>query len=919
MDAWRQALDAAVDAARAADAAASPVIPPFAAQPSLAAQGQARLDLAGRLERILGQVDPAALARWGREDADVVRRARQQLTDAAGMIEVLHAGPLDGELALVARTERTGMAELGRQLAAIDAYVEVASRWYGVFFFGRRARASLVLARYALPPGRESAGRLRRFVVGLRARLVLQSLYAELTHAAASTAEAEGGNLEVADDVLDLTFSRHTALFDLLLTVHAEPALAGLAAGTGRAVTEPAFAAGFLEGLRQSPARAAAVEKLQSTLAGCGLFDAAWLASAMQSWRNGEAAGEAVGRLRDTLDSLEDVLRVRTDLGALPGTLRGAVEAVLGQPLSAEEAWAVLHRAALANAITERLRSNANPQALDRQRLQSSVDRFRELEQTKARLVRDLILHRWVTTQQERLLVSTGSRLSSMGADLRRRLTMRGERALRLRQVVAVGKDIEGGDPLFDLRPVWMASPETVAQVFPLLPLFHVVVFDEASQCRLEEALPVLTRAHRVVIAGDPKQLPPTRFFESAVVASEDDEVETEQQLFEAHQGEVEDLLTAALGLDIEQCYLDVHYRSRNADLIAFSNQQFYSERLQPIPGHPSQRTRFAPITLYRADGVYEERTNPAEAERVCRIVSDLLRRAEPPSIGVASFNLAQRDLIVEKLEEMAAEDPEFAGRLAEARARVGPASFEGLFVKNLENVQGDERDHIIISTTYGPDAQGRFYRRFGPLGRAGGGRRLNVLVTRARQELHLVTSIPAAVYRSLPPVPAGQAPGGAWLLFAYLAFAEGLTAAYEDAHRAQEAGEPAGPAAVRVHPTRAPSPFAAALARVLADEQQTGSDVYWGNDGFCVDLALHHPRRADDVTVGVLCDGVRFSPVDDPVAWDLFRTAVLEGQGWKLHRLWTPHFFRDPRGSTEALRKAVAEFLAAENRGGTP
>src|SRR5204862_4962923 len=128
---------------------------------------------------------------------------------------------------------------------------------------------------------------------------------------------------------------------------------------------------------------------------------------------------------------------------------------------------------------------------------------------------------------------------------------------------------------------------------------------DEASQCRLEEALPVLLRSKRVVIAGDPKQLPPSRFFESALAASEDEEIETDQQLFEMQQGEIEDLLGAALNVEIEECYLDVHYRSRNADLIAFSNRNFYGSRLQPIPGHPSNRARYAPLTLYRIDGVY--------------------------------------------------------------------------------------------------------------------------------------------------------------------------------------------------------------------------------------------------------------------------------------------------------------------------
>src|SRR5207237_9740902 len=126
----------------------------------------------------------------------------------------------------------------------------------------------------------------------------------------------------------------------------------------------------------------------------------------------------------------------------------------------------------------------------------------------------------------------------------------------------------------------------------------------------------------------------------------------------------------------------------------------------------------------------------------------------------------------------------DFAAQLAQARSRKGTASFEGLFVKNLENVQGDERDHIIISTTYGPDPKGKFYRRFGPLARAGGGRRMNVLVTRARNEVHLVTSIPAEVYRNIPPVPPGQAPGGGWLLFAYLAFAERLAQFYESASK---------------------------------------------------------------------------------------------------------------------------------------
>jgi hypothetical protein len=784
-----------------------------------------------------------------------------------------------------------------------------------------------LFAEFALFPNPENTARLKTFYQGLTVRLLLQDFLHRVL----------GGELPdglPGDDALERSIAGHTAFIDLVLRAQREPALEEVADALAHSASQGAAGLdGFGLAMRRSPRRAAALAALEQKLLGAQVFSGGWLAEASRAARSGQPFSDKAGELESSIDTLEGVVRVQAGLAKLQPGARAALAQLVEQSAGEEAGWAALRKVVLAQEITRKLAADPMLQNVDGRRIRGSFERYRALEAQKRDLVRDAILDRWVGEQRERLLADTGTRLNSMGAELKRRLTLRGERAMRLRQVVSAGRRIEGGDPLFDLCPVWMVSPETAAQLFPREPVFDVVLFDEASQCRLEEALPVLTRGRRVVIAGDPKQLPPTRFFESAVSQSEDEEAETDQELFEQQQGEVEDLLAAALGLEIEQCYLDVHYRSRHAELIGFSNEHFYGSRLQPIPGRaPAPR---APVTLHRVGGTYEKRRNEAEADRVCEIVRELLGREEPPSIGIACFNLPQRELILEKLDELAEQDPDFGRRLAAARTRTGAGSFQGLFVKNLENVQGDERDHIIISTTYGPDTKGKFYRRFGPLGMAGGGRRLNVLVTRARDEVHLVTSIPPESYRSLAPLEAGQTPGGAWLLFAYLKYAEDLGRRYDHSDAA-EAGTEAGAAlltatgsngdgigasgkpqasasTVGVHPTRAPSPFAESVAQRLSTEHGLGTEVYWGNDGFCVDVALHHPQRPGELTLGVLCDVARFTPAEDPTEWDLFRTGMLESQGWRLHRVWSPHFFRDPAGTLRSVLREADEAAAAD------
>ncbi len=896
LERWRTLLTELVKKAQEVDARVCEA-PAFAVELPISEQGTARREIADRLSDLASRCSQPSIERWTNQRIDAIRQAQKALADAGPAIVSCQRGPLDAELAGAISDPLPLPAQVRTWIVAIDEYLEVSAKWYSFVYAAKKSQAREALSGFGLTLTPDNAGRLKAFLQGLQARLTLVSLCEQLT--------GEKRDGLPADGALTETIEGLAFLCELLSALHNNAALA-----TARRYVLPALAVPTQRqqvqiALQQSAARAEAIALLEEKLAASGLFTNTWRMQTRGELYGGVAVQPFLSSLLEHLSSLETLLRLRDSLQKLPATLATSTTLLLQHNVTPAQGLAVMRKGILAAEITQHIGKHPQLHSLDAPRLQRFFERYCTLAEEKKRLVRDVIIHRWKSRQKERLVASTGTRLNNLATELRRRLMLRGERAMRLRQVIHSAQGADGGDPLFDMCPVWMASPETVAQIFPRAPLFDVVIFDEASQCRLEEALPVLLRGKRVVIAGDPQQLPPSRFFETAVAVSNEEEAETDQELFEQQQGEIEDLLNAALNLEIQQCYLDVHYRSRDAALIEFSNQYFYASRLQPIPAHPSQRKRPPAIRLLPAEGVHSQQCNEKEAEQVCKLVRELLAQANPPSIGVACFNISQRDLILDLLERAAAEDAEFAARLTAARSRVGSGSFEGLFVKNLENVQGDERDHMIISTTYGPDPSGRFFRRFGPLGRSGGGRRLNVLVTRARDAVHLITSIPSTVYRTLPNVPKGSTPSGAFLLFAYLQYAEtvaeGQTATSETIREVRQQ------AATHIVPAAYPSAFAQALGTQLATQHAISSSIQWGNDGFCIDVAVQHPSDPEDVTLGVLCDGPRFAKAPDLVEWDVFRTAILERQGWKLHRLWTPHFFRDPDSALQAIRKQAS------------
>lgn len=885
------ALDAVLAAAASVEQHSAPDL--LALDPVIPAleQAAARRELADRLEtaarRGLAEVAARlAAARDWRGWLDEVKRL------AAERASLAH--PLDRELCLQIGTAPPPLAACNRHLLALDDWAAIAARWTRFFAFGKRKAAREALAPLALPLTPDAVERARRFYGGLRARHLWTDLRDRVL-GGLSTGLPEDDTLKTFGDGLpELLAVREAAELPANLPALA-PADAALTALADRA-------APLVVQLRLSAGRADAIAQLEASLTATQLLTSSALTELSAEWRANAAAEPVCRRFADFADTLDPAVRLNDRLRSLPAPLRAALEDTATRGLPWEVTEPGLHAAALARELRQRLRDNPELARMDTQRVEAAFSELAQRAAEKTELVRRRIRNVWQSRWRERLLAGTGSRLNSLGASLRQRLFVRGQKAMKLRQMIAAGAATEGGDPLFDLCPVWMASPATVAQIFPREALFDVIVFDEASQCRLEEALPVLLRGRRVVIAGDPKQLPPTRFFEQALAESDDVAAETAEEVFTQQQAEAEDLLAAALNLNVQEAFLDVHYRSRHEGLIGFSNGAFYGGRLQPIPGHPRHKATRTPIQLVRVDGVYHERGNEAEAKAAAALVAELLAERKPPSIGVACFNLNQRDLILDALEERAGADATFAEQLRAARHRQGRDSFEGLFVKNLENVQGDERDHLIICTTFGPDAEGRFRRNFGALSRHGGERRLNVLVTRAREMVHVLTSIPRAEYTAAEPLDAGQRPTGRPQLYAYLRYAEQLARSLRQRQPGEEALRRDTAVRCEIAPTSTPSPVAENLARQLQARHGVGSTVYWGNEGFCVDLALTHPALPTDVTLGLLTDFTRYPRTPDPIAWEQFRGAILAAQGWQLHRLWTHELFRDPEATLASL-----------------
>jgi len=427
------------------------------------------------------------------------------------------------------------------------------------------------------------------------------------------------------------------------------------------------------------------------------------------------------------------------------------------------------------------------------------------------------------------------------------------------------------------LKPCLLMSPMSVAQYLEAsYPPFDLVVFDEASQIPVWDAVGTIARGKQAVIVGDPKQLPPTSFFQR----QEDDEEETtEADMLEDLESILDDCISARL----PWLSLNWHYRSRHESLIAFSNYHYYNNRLLtfPSPHRQGMGVSWRPVP----DGIYDRgksATNRAEAEAIVyEIVGRLKDKSSPHwSIGVVTFSQAQQTLIENLLEEVRRTDPEVDAFFSEE-------ANEPVFVKNLENVQGDERDVILFSICYGPDRLGRVSMNFGPMNREGGERRLNVAITRARREVQIFSTLRADQIDL-----ARTRARGVRDLKNFLEYAERGPSAIAEATQYDPEAD-------------FESPFEKAIYDVLVNKgwevhQQVGCARYR------IDLAVVNPKAPGRYLLGIECDGANYHRAKTARDRDKLREGVLRELGWELHRIWSTDWWTNPEQEIRKLEAAL-------------
>ncbi|MFQ5493671.1 MAG: AAA domain-containing protein, partial [Candidatus Dojkabacteria bacterium] len=504
--------------------------------------------------------------------------------------------------------------------------------------------------------------------------------------------------------------------------------------------------------------------------------------------------------------------------------------------------------------------------------VQESIRRqFCEYDQTIKHLQRERIA--WQVAQNDVPPGVSGPKAS----DYTERALLKKECAKQKRHIPVRQLVKRAGNALAALKPCFMMGPMSVAQYLaPGMLYFDLVVMDEASQMKPEEAIGAVARGSQLVVVGDPKQLPPTSFFDKLV----DDEDEDLTAIEES-----ESILDAVSPLFIGR-RLRWHYRSRHESLICFSNQSFYGGELILFPSPHSESDEFGVKFTRIPKGKFVNRRNLEEAHIIAETVKRHLLKHPEESLGVVAMNVEQRDQIERAVEMLAKED-----ELLQIAMDRNQSTIEPLFVKNLENVQGDERDVIFISMTYGPqETGGRVMQRFGPINSVNGWRRLNVLFTRAKKRMHVFSSM-----SSEDIVLSSSSKRGVEALRDFLSFAEtGIL--YKTSISGREPD----------------SDFEIAVAGAL---RSAGFECVpqVGVAGFYIDIAVRDPGNPGSFLMGIECDGASYHSAKSVCDRDRLRQAILEQLGWNIRRIWSTDWYKNPQAQLQSIIRELNALKTQE------
>lgn len=439
------------------------------------------------------------------------------------------------------------------------------------------------------------------------------------------------------------------------------------------------------------------------------------------------------------------------------------------------------------------------------------------------------------------------------------------------------------GDLILKLCPCVLMSPLSCAQFLDPdnCGMFDIVVFDEASQLPTCKAIGVIARGREAVIVGDPKQMPPTSFFTEQV--GDEDDYETE---------DLESILDDCLAISMPQMFLAWHYRSRHESLITFSNKSFYDGRLYTFPSPDDRQSK---VTMIDCGGTFDSgktRTNKVEAQAV---IDEIVKRAHDPelskySVGVVTFNIQQQSLIEDLLDEAASKDPELE--------KWAFGSEEPIFVKNLENVQGDERDVILFSVGYGKDETGKLIMNFGPLNRDGGWRRLNVAVTRSRIEMKVFSSISPEEIRINE-----TASEGVKAFKRFLQYAGGSEVWDQDITSTGSSSDNAGTPLIDRN-----AAFTGIADDICARFKAAGydTDKGVGKSGFKIDIGVVSPDKEGTYCLGILLDGPVYAASGTTTSREVSQLSMLKGFGWNIVRIWSLEWWENPDKVFEKLIQLI-------------